>query len=126
MTPDDQQRAGELWVGAPVYCRDGEMLGHVKAVRTTHFKVNAPLQPDYWLRREIVLRSTTEGVTIAVPKDHLSAAHVDDPDLDAGPASTPASPTSAPPDYVPVATPPDYVPNSAPEQHRSAASKDLS
>jgi hypothetical protein len=126
MTTGDQQLAGDLWVGAPVYCRDGEVLGHVKAVRAAHFKVNAPLQPDYWLRRALVLRSTAAGVTIAVPKDHLSAAQVGDPDRDAGPASTPASLTSVPPDYAPVATPPDYVPDSAPAQQRSAPAPDVS
>ena len=33
--------------GCPVYSRDGDLLGHVKELRETVFKVNAPLRPDY-------------------------------------------------------------------------------
>lgn len=102
----EQQAAGDLRVGAPVFCRDGEKLGHVKALRAAHFKVNAPLQPDYWLRRDTVAGVTAEGVMLSVAKDHVGAAQVGDPDLDAGPPPAAAAPA----DYAPAAAVPDYVP----------------
>jgi uncharacterized protein (TIGR02271 family) len=35
--------------GQRVYSSDGSELGTVKEVRGAYFKVNAPMQPDYWL-----------------------------------------------------------------------------
>lgn len=101
-----QQPMRELPVGSPVFCRDGEALGHVKAVRDNHFKVNAPLQPDYWLRRDTVAAVTADGVMLLVAKDQLGSAQVGDPSLDPGPPPASGAAAAVPPDYVP-APPPD-------------------
>jgi len=40
--------------GSPVYSQDGDQLGTVKEVRGQYFKVDAPMQRDYWLRTDAV------------------------------------------------------------------------
>ncbi len=64
----EQQLSAELRVGAPVYCRDGETVGHVKALRVAHFKVNAPMQPDYWLRLDTIAGVNADGVVLSVAR----------------------------------------------------------
>jgi uncharacterized protein (TIGR02271 family) len=39
-------------IGQRVYSSDGSELGTVKEVRGAYFKVDAPMQPDYWLRTD--------------------------------------------------------------------------
>ena len=58
--------------GLPVYTRDGEQLGEIKEVHDTVFKVDAPMQPDYWLPRDSVLSFTIERVTMKFDKDRLA------------------------------------------------------
>ena len=42
-------------VGSDIFTADRERLGVVKEVSGNYFKVNAPMQPDYWLpARQIV------------------------------------------------------------------------
>ena len=54
----------ESLVGAPVVGPDGDDLGTVKEVGEQRFKVDAPMQPDYWLDVEVI-RSIDDGrVTI--------------------------------------------------------------
>jgi len=51
--------------GQAVYDADGNELGTVTEVRGAYFKVDAPMQPDYWLRSDAL--STTakdEGLTV--------------------------------------------------------------
>ena len=36
-------------IGSEVHTADGDKLGEVKEIRGSHFKVNASMQPDYWL-----------------------------------------------------------------------------
>jgi len=47
--------------GAEVVTADGDRLGKVAEVRGDHFKVDAPMSPDYWLP-VINVASTTGGV----------------------------------------------------------------
>lgn len=67
-TPQPSGRAGDpiadIRAGLPVYTVDGEQLGTVKELDGNGFKVDAPLRPDYWLRRADVLSFTAERVTM--------------------------------------------------------------
>ena len=57
--------------GAPVHTLDGEKIGTVKEIQGGYFKVNAPLQPDYWLQREFVESNADGTVTMQFKKDDL-------------------------------------------------------
>jgi len=50
--------------GLEVHTVDGEKLGAVKEVEPDAIKIDAPMQPDYWLPRERVLSFTDERVTM--------------------------------------------------------------
>lgn len=41
-------------IGCDVYTSDGSKIGTVKEVEGTYFKVDAPMQPDYWLSCDCV------------------------------------------------------------------------
>ena len=41
-------------IGYDVYTSDGSKLGTVKEVEGTYFKVDAAMQPDYWLSCDCV------------------------------------------------------------------------
>ena len=64
-------------VGAPVHTEDGEQIGRVKEVDGAFFKVDAPMQPDYWLPRDALLSYTAERVTLAFNKDQLGDRKVE-------------------------------------------------
>lgn len=59
-------------IGCEIYSSDGDKLGTVKEVHGTYFKVDAPMQPDYWLAAEC-LRGGTVGnrVDVTFPKSQL-------------------------------------------------------
>ena len=57
--------------GLPVFTRDGDQIGEVKEVGDAAFKVNAPMQPDYWLRRDAVLAFNADRVTMDFTHDQL-------------------------------------------------------
>jgi len=65
--------------GAEVYTTDGEMLGHVKEIRNDHFKVDAPMKPDYWLSNTCVRGGMITGdrVTVTFDKGNLDSYKVD-------------------------------------------------
>jgi hypothetical protein len=67
----------EIPVGAPVYTEDGEQVGQVKEIDAGFFKVDASMQPDYWLPDSAVRSYTAERVTLAFNKDQLSSHKVD-------------------------------------------------
>lgn len=64
----------DLSPGLEVFTLDGDKLGTVKEVEVDALKINAPLQPDYWLERDDVLSFTNERVTMGFDKDELDAA----------------------------------------------------
>jgi hypothetical protein len=66
-------------VGCPVYTADGDKLGTVKELAGSAFKVNAHLQPDYWLSFSCVRAATPERVELAFPKDRLGDYKQDNP-----------------------------------------------
>lgn len=57
--------------GLPVYTSDNHQIGTVKEVAERAFKVDAPMRPDYWLRREAVLSFSSERVTLDVDREGL-------------------------------------------------------
>jgi len=74
----------DLTAGASVFTADGERLGTVKQVAGADFKVDAPLERDYWLGRDFVIASSPERVTLSFNRDDLRAYK------QAGPSATAA------------------------------------
>jgi Uncharacterized protein conserved in bacteria (DUF2171) len=58
-------------VGAEVFTADGERLGEIKEVRQGSFKVNAAMQPDYWLPVHSIASTTGNRVTLSFGNDRL-------------------------------------------------------
>lgn len=50
-----QEGMFDLYEEMPVMTYDGQELGLVRDVEAERFRVDAPLQPDYWLSRDDVL-----------------------------------------------------------------------
>lgn len=69
-----------LTPGAEVYTNDGDKLGEVKEVRGGFFKVEASMQPDYWLSTSHVKSVTGTRVEMNFVKDHLGDYKTDGPD----------------------------------------------
>jgi rRNA processing protein Gar1 len=67
-------------LGARVVTADGDELGKVKEVSGTCFKVDASMQPDYWLGSDCVTSSTGAEVRLSIRKDQVGDAKVDGPD----------------------------------------------
>ncbi|MGK2964697.1 MAG: DUF2171 domain-containing protein [Tepidiformaceae bacterium] len=63
-----------------IYTSDGEDIGKVKEVRGDLFKVNAAMQPDYWLPCATVATTDVEGVRVSFPKSALDANKREGPD----------------------------------------------
>lgn len=61
----------ESLVGSPIYDQSGDQLGKVKEVRGRYFKVDARMQPDYWLTTACVGSASGGRVTLTVDKDRL-------------------------------------------------------
>jgi rRNA processing protein Gar1 len=68
-------------MGCPVFTQDGDRIGQVKEIDGPYFKVDATMQPDYWLRTDCVMSYTADRVTLSVDKDHLGDAKVDRPEM---------------------------------------------
>jgi hypothetical protein len=67
-------------IGARVYTADGADLGKVKDLAGSCFKVDAAMQPDYWLATDCVATSGAGEVRLTFPKDRLGDAKIDGPD----------------------------------------------
>jgi hypothetical protein len=80
-----ERSSSTLTMGADVIAQDGEKLGTIKEVRGGAFKVDAKMQPDYWLRTDCVVTNSMGQVTVAFPKDRLGEFKMGEPDeMDAG------------------------------------------
>lgn len=66
--------------GARVFTSDGNELGKVKEVAGSCFKVDASMQPDYWLGNDSVVSTTANEVRLSIPKDRLGDAKMDGPE----------------------------------------------
>jgi len=58
-------------VGSEVFTTDGERLGNVEEIRAGSFKVEAVLQPDYWLPSDTVASVMGRRITLAFARDRL-------------------------------------------------------
>ena len=58
-------------IGSKVHTADGDKLGEVKEIRGSHFKVNASMQPDYWLDTTCIAGVDGGHVRLAFAKDRL-------------------------------------------------------
>ena len=67
-------------VGAKVFTSDGDEIGKVKEVAGTCFKVDASMQPDYWLGTDAIASSTGGDVRLAFTKDRLGDLKMDGPE----------------------------------------------
>jgi hypothetical protein len=67
-------------VGARVVTADGNELGNVKEVAGTCFKVDASMQPDYWLGSDCIASATGMEVRLGINKDRVGDAKVDGPE----------------------------------------------
>ena len=71
---------GQVSVGSPVYTADGEQLGTVKEVRGTSFKVDAPMQRDYWLSMDSVSSASSGEVRVTFDAGRLDDYQAAGPD----------------------------------------------
>ena len=60
-----------MMVGWKVFTSDGDEIGTVKEFSTEAFKVDAPMQPDFWLPMSTVISSGASRVELDFVKDHL-------------------------------------------------------
>lgn len=60
-------------LGAEVVTADGEALGKVKEFEGGCFKVDAPLQPDYWLAPDVIDVATPTTVQLLFSKNELAS-----------------------------------------------------
>jgi len=58
-------------VGAHVLTADGKELGTVKEIAGGCFKLDVPLQPDYWLATDTIASSNADEVHLRFMKDGL-------------------------------------------------------
>jgi hypothetical protein len=61
----------DLQTGAEVFTTDGDKIGEINEVRQGSFKVNAAMQPDYWLSIHTVATAAGNRVTLSFHKDRL-------------------------------------------------------
>ena len=61
----------DLPVDAEVFTSDGDRIGKIKEVGGGSFKVDATMQPDYWLPTDTVASTSGNRVTLSFHKDRL-------------------------------------------------------
>ena len=65
--------------GVPIFASDNEAIGHVKEVRETHLKVDAPMQQDYWLPRALVTLESPHQVLLSCDSREVERLKEDHP-----------------------------------------------
>ena len=70
---DNPQGVGfrDIPTGVEIFTADNERIGKVREVRGGSFKVDAPMQPDYWLPTRVVASTTADRVMMNFTHDHL-------------------------------------------------------
>jgi hypothetical protein len=74
-----QNSETNLAVGKDLYTHDGDHLGTVKEIRGGLVKVDAPLQPDYWLSASAIDQPLGNDLYVTFTKDQLGTYKVDAP-----------------------------------------------
>jgi len=80
MTTSGSSSGGAPVVGARVTSAEGDELGAVKEVSGACFKVDAPMQPDYWLGTDCIASSTGNEVRLAIEKGRLGDVKLEGPE----------------------------------------------
>jgi hypothetical protein len=62
----------ELVLGAEVISRDGMYVGTAKVVDGQYFKVDAAMQPDYWLSMDTIASVTPNRIALNFDADRLA------------------------------------------------------
>lgn len=71
----------ESMIGSEIFTQDGERLGKLKEVRGGYFKVDASMQPDYWLAEEYIGPSSgVGGIQVSFAKDALEDYKLGEPE----------------------------------------------
>jgi hypothetical protein len=68
----------EIREGLDVFTSDGELLGRVKTFSGDRFKIDAAMQPDYWLSCDAIASADSTRVTTTFVKDQLGDRKIDD------------------------------------------------
>jgi len=61
----------DVRVGMDVFTNDNDLLGQVREIHGGYFKVNAAMQPDYWLATSLISSTTGDRVLLTIDKAHL-------------------------------------------------------
>lgn len=75
----DRGTTAPVAIGQDVYTRDGDHLGKVKEVQGDRFKIDASMQPDYWLPASALGRPLGNDLTVTFTKDQLGDHKVSAP-----------------------------------------------
>ncbi len=76
-------QASTLVTGAHVRSGDGQDLGAIKQVEGGYFKVDAPMQRDYWLSSAEIESAGSDEVVVAFDKSTLDAHKLTEPGTEA-------------------------------------------
>ncbi len=76
----ESESTGALTLGAPVYSRDGVLLGQVTAIHRRHVQVTPPKAGAYWLSTECIHSTGERGVTLDTNSVDLGDYQMDYPD----------------------------------------------
>jgi hypothetical protein len=79
MALENRMYEGGLTPGTPVFTLDGDQIGSIKEVRDRYFRVDASMQPDYWLATDCIRTASASRVQLAFDKDHLGDYKLDGP-----------------------------------------------
>ena len=73
--------SGEIpTIGTKVISADGQELGKVKGISGSCFKVDAPMQPDYWLATDCISSGSGADIMLNFTKANLSDAKMKGPE----------------------------------------------
>jgi hypothetical protein len=69
----------DVMEGSELFTSDGERLGKVKEIRAGYFKVDATMQPDYWLPMSLLSSTSGDRVMLTADKDHIDDHKMSEP-----------------------------------------------
>jgi hypothetical protein len=73
MTPfDATEPTDDQVIGSEVISRDGMYLGTAKAVEGYYFKLDAAMQPDYWLSMDTIASVIPNRIALNFDADRLA------------------------------------------------------
>ncbi len=69
----------DLPIGAEVFTSDNDKLGTVREIQGHYFKIDVPMQPDYWLPMDCIGSVSGDRVHLTFAKDRLGDFKTDTP-----------------------------------------------